>query len=149
MVERIFPAEPEQLEPVQRFVEEQIERYDCSARVRFQLDVAVEEIFINIAKYAYRAGQAGQAAVRCCVGGDPLQVTIQFQDQGVPFNPLEKEDADISLSAQERQIGGLGILMVKKSMDAVRYSYEDGKNILTIQKNIGAAPGGTAGEDEK
>ncbi len=149
MVERIFPAKPEQLEPVQRFVEEQIERYDCSARVRFQLDVAVEEIFINIAKYAYRPGQAGQAAVRCCVGGDPLQVTIQFQDQGVPFNPLAKEDADISLSAQERQIGGLGILMVKKSMDAVRYSYEDGKNILTIQKNIGAAPAGTAGEDRK
>ena len=149
MVERIFPAEPEQLEPVQRFVEEQIERYDCSARVRFQLDVAVEEIFINIAKYAYRPGQAGQAAVRCCVGGDPLQVTIQFQDQGVPFNPLEKEDADITLTAQERQIGGLGILMVKKSMDAVRYSYEDGKNILTIQKNIGAAPAGAAGVDKK
>lgn len=149
MVERIFPAEPEQLEPVQRFVEEQIERYDCSARVRFQLDVAVEEIFINIAKYAYRPGQAGQAAVRCCVGGDPLQVTIQFQDQGVPFNPLAKEDADITLSARERQIGGLGILMVKKSMDAVRYSYEDGKNILTIQKNIGAAPAGAAGEDKK
>ena len=135
--------------PVQRFVEEQIERYDCSARVRFQLDVAVEEIFINIAKYAYRPGQAGQAAVRCCVGGDPLQVTIQFQDQGVPFNPLAKEDADITLTAQERQIGGLGILMVKKSMDAVRYSYEDGKNILTIQKNIGAAPAGAAGEDKK
>ena len=149
MVERIFPAEPEQLEPVQRFVEEQIERYDCSARVRFQLDVAVEEIFIKIAKYAYRPGQAGQAAVRCCVGGDPLQVTIQFQDQGVPFNPLAKEDADITLTAQERQIGGLGILMVKKSMDAVRYSYEDGKNILTIQKNIGAAPAGAAGEDKK
>lgn len=149
MVERIFPAEPEQLEPVQRFVEEQIERYDCSARVRFQLDVAVEEIFINIAKYAYRPGQAGQAAVRCCVGGDPLQVTIQFQDQGVPFNPLAKEDADITLTAQERQIGGLGILMVKKSMDAVRYSYEDGKNILTIQKNIGAAPAGAAGEGKK
>ena len=149
MVERIFPAEPEQLEPVQRFVEEQIERYDCSARVRFQLDVAVEEIFINIAKYAYRPGQAGPAAVRCCVGGDPLQVTIQFQDQGVPFNPLAKEDADITLTAQERQIGGLGILMVKKSMDAVRYSYEDGKNILTIQKNIGAAPAGAAGEDKK
>ena len=149
MVERIFPAEPEPLEPVQRFVEEQIERYDCSARVRFQLDVAVEEIFINIAKYAYRPGQAGQAAVRCCVGGDPLQVTIQFQDQGVPFNPLAKEDADITLTAQERQIGGLGILMVKKSMDAVRYSYEDGKNILTIQKNIGAAPAGAAGEDKK
>ena len=136
MVERIFPAEPEQLEPVQRFVEEQIERYDCSARVRFQLDVAVEEIFINIAKYAYRPGQAGQAAVRCCVGGDPLQVTIQFQDQGVPFNPLAKEDADITLTAQERQIGGLGILMVKKSMDAVDYAYEDGKNILTIKKSI-------------
>ena len=69
-------------------------------------------------------------------GGDPLQVTIQFLDNGKPFNPLEKEDADITLSAEEWDIGGLGILMVKKSMDAVDYEYVDGKNILTIRKNL-------------
>ena len=70
------------------------------------------------------------------MGGSPLQITIQFLDNGKPFNPLAKEDADITLSAEEREIGGLGILMVKKSMDAVEYNYEDGKNILTIKKNI-------------
>ena len=74
--------------------------------------------------------------MRCCVGGDPLQVTIQFLDSGKPFDPLAKEDADTTLSAEERGIGGLGILMVKKSMDAVDYAYVDGKNILTIKKNL-------------
>ena len=135
MVERVFPATLDQLEPVQAFVAEQLEQYDCPMKVQFQLDVAVEEIFVNIAHYAYPEHN-GQATVRCCVGGDPLQVTIQFLDNGKPFNPLKKPDADITLSAEERAIGGLGILMVKKSMDAVDYAYEDGKNILTIKKNI-------------
>ena len=136
MVERIFPARQDQLEEVQRFVEEQVEEYNCPAKVRFQLAVAVEEIFVNIAHYAYRPEQGGMATIRCCVGGSPLQVTIQFLDNGKPFNPLAKEDADTTLSAEERNIGGLGILMVKKSMDAVDYAYEDGKNILTIRKSI-------------
>ena len=136
MVERIFPAQQDQLEQVQRFVEEQVEQYECPDKVKFQLAVAVEEIFVNIAHYAYHPEQAGTATIRCCVGGDPLQVTIQFLDNGKPFNPLEKEDADITLSAEERRIGGLGILMVKKSMDAVDYTYENGSNILTIKKSI-------------
>ena len=136
MVERIFPAQQDQLEQVQRFVEEQVEQYECPDKVKFQLAVAVEEIFVNIAHYAYRPEQAGTATVRCCVGGDPIQVTIQFLDNGTPFNPLAKKDADITLSAEDRRIGGLGILMVKKSMDTVDYTYEDGKNILTIKKSI-------------
>ena len=136
MVERIFPARQDQLEQVQRFVEEQVEQYSCSSKVKFQLAVAVEEIFVNIAHYAYHPEQGGTATIRCCVGGSPLQVTIQFLDNGKPFNPLDKEDADTTLSAEERNIGGLGILMVKKSMDAVDYLYEDGKNILTIKKSI-------------
>lgn len=136
MAERIFPASQDQLGPVQDFIAEELGRCDCPPRVKFQIDVAVEEIFINIAHYAYHPGQAGTATIRCCVGGDPLQVTIQFLDNGKPFNPLEKEDADITLSAEERDIGGLGILMVKKSMDAVDYEYVDGKNILTIRKNL-------------
>ena len=136
MVERILPAQQDQLEQVQRFVEEQVEQYECPDKVKFQLAVAVEEIFVNIAHYAYHPEQAGTATIRCCVGGDPLQVTIQFLDNGKPFNPLAKEDADITLSAEERRIGGLGILMVKKSMDAVDYTYENGSNILTIKKSI-------------
>lgn len=135
MAERIFAATQDQLEPVQQFIESELERYDCDKKALFQLEVAVEEIFINIAHYAYTPG-GGMATVRCCVDGDPPQVTIQFLDNGKPFNPLAKEDADITLSAEERQIGGLGILMVKKSMDAVDYVYENGSNILTIKKTI-------------
>lgn len=136
MAERIFPTSQDQLGPVQDFIAEELERCDCPPRVKFQIDVAVEEIFINIAHYAYHPGQAGTATIRCCVGGDPLQVTIQFLDNGKPFNPLAKEDTDITLSAEERGIGGLGILMVKKSMDAVDYAYENGSNVLTIKKSI-------------
>ncbi len=135
MVERTFPAALEYLEQVQDFIDEQLEQHDCPMKAKFQLDVAVEEIFVNIAHYAYHP-DVGEATVRCCVGGSPLQVTIQFLDRGKPFNPLAKEDADTTLSAEDRDIGGLGILMVKKSMDAVDYTYENGKNILTIKKNI-------------
>ena len=135
MVERTFPATDDQLEKVQEFIREQLSAYTCPERVKFQLDVAIEEIFVNIAHYAYPSGE-GTATIRCCVGSDPLQVTIQFLDQGKPFDPLAKEDADITLSAEERGIGGLGILMVKKTMDAVDYEYADGKNILTIKKSI-------------
>ena len=135
MVERTFPAALEYLEQVQDFIDEQLEQHDCPMKAKFQLDVAVEEIFVNIAHYAYHP-EVGEATVRCCVGGSPLQDTIQFLDRGKPFNPLAKEDADTTLSAEDRDIGGLGILMVKKSMDAVDYTYENGKNILTIKKNI-------------
>ena len=128
MIERIFPATEDQLEPVQSFIDGELEQYNCPPKAQIQLAVAVEEIFINIVRYAYHP-EVGLATVRCGVGGDPLQVTIHF-------NPLEKEDADITLSAEERDIGGLGILMVKKSMDAVDYEYVDGKNILTIKKNL-------------
>ena len=136
MVERIFPATLDQMENVQAFIGEQLEHCGCSIKARFQLDIAVEEIFVNIANYAYLPEQEGKATVRCCVGGSPLRVMIQFLDNGKPFNPLSKEDADTTLSAEEREIGGLGILMVKKSMDEVEYVYEDGKNILTIKKSI-------------
>ena len=136
MSERIFPATLDQLEQVQALIAEQMEGYPCSGKARFHLDVAVEEIFVNIAHYAFSPEQHGEATVRCCVGGSPLQVTIQFLDRGKPFNPLAKEDADTTLSAEERDIGGLGILMVKKSMDAVDYAYQDGRNILTIKKSI-------------
>lgn len=136
MAERTFPAREDQLEPVQAFVMEQLEAYQCPEKIRFQLEVAAEEIFVNIVKYAYQPDRVGEAVVRCRVEENPLSLTIQFLDGGTPFNPLQKEDADITLTAEERRIGGLGILMVKKSMDAVDYEYKDGKNILTIKKNI-------------
>ena len=136
MIEKRFPAALDQLEPVQMFVLSQLKGYAYSERVRAQLDVAVEEVFVNIARYAYPPDQPGWALVRCQVDRDPLRITVQFVDRGVPFNPLLKKDADITLSAEERQIGGLGILMVKRSMDQVDYAYENGCNILTLVKEI-------------
>ena len=136
MIEKCFPAALDQLEPVQKFVLEQLKEYSYSERVRAQLDVAVEEIFVNIAHYAYPPDQPGWARIRCHVDQPPPRITIQFMDQGVPFNPLKKK------AAEQRQIGGLGILMVKRSMDQVHYQYEDGQNILTLVKNLDTAPVG-------
>ena len=136
MAEQYFPAKLDQLEPVQKFVLDELSGYPYTERTRAQLDVAVEEIFVNIAHYAYPSGQPGWALVRCQVEQDPLRVQVQFVDSGVPFNPLAKKDADITLSAEERNIGGLGILMVKRSMDAVEYAYSEGRNILTLTKHL-------------
>ncbi len=129
------PARTDQLEVVQEFIQQELENQECPMKVQMQIAIAVEEIFVNIAHYAYKPVE-GDATIRCEVGGDPLEVTIQFLDHGKPYNPLAKEDPDITLSAEERQIGGLGIFMVKKSMDSLDYEYQDGKNILTIKKSL-------------
>ena len=121
------------LEVVQNFVSEELESQGCSMKVMMQIEIAVEEIYVNIVHYAYNP-EVGKATVRCEVTENPMQVIIQFLDSGVPFDPMAKEDADITLSAEERDIGGLGIFMVKQSMDEVKYEYKDGKNVLTIRK---------------
>ena len=133
MKELIIEAKDENLSKVIEFVEEQLESYDCPMKTVMQVDIAVEEIFVNIAHYAYNPS-IGTAKVRAEVTEDPLQVTLTFVDNGVPYDPLAKEDPDITLSAEDRQIGGLGIFMVKKSMDDMSYEYKDGQNILTIKK---------------
>lgn len=133
MKERIYEATDENLEPVQNFVMETIKEAGCTTEHEIWLMIAIEEIYVNIAHYAYAPAQ-GQATIRCAVEGDPKRVIVQFIDRGKPFNPLAKKDADITLSAEERGIGGLGILMVKQSMDDVTYSREEGQNILTLQK---------------
>ena len=129
------PAEAAALEMVNAFIQEKLESINCPKRAKMQMMLAVEEIFVNISSYAYHP-EVGQAEVGVDIDGDPPTVTIRFLDQGRPFNPLEKPDADITLSAQDREIGGLGILLVKKIMDQVDYAYENGKNILTIKKEI-------------
>lgn len=136
MKEMIVPAKLEELETVTGFVREQLEGYDCPMKQLIQIEIAVEELYVNIARYAYRPVGDGYAAVRCEVLKDPLRVVIQFLDDGIPYNPLEKPDPDITKDADEREIGGLGIFMVKQSMDGIDYSYENGKNILTIRKTI-------------
>lgn len=135
MNELTLEATLENLEKVQSFVEDKLDATGCSMKIKMQISIAVEEIYVNIAHYAYNPG-VGNATIKCTVDGDPLQVSIQFMDSGIPFNPLAKEDADTTLSVDEREIGGLGIYMVKKSMDEITYEYKDGKNILKIKKKM-------------
>ena len=125
----------ENLPGVQAFVEAQLESINCPMKAMMQISIAVEEIFINIASYAY-APQKGSATVRVEVSEAPIVVTITFLDHGVPYDPLAHEDPDISLPASEREIGGLGIFMTKKTMDELSYEYRDGQNILTLKKNL-------------
>ena len=133
MTERYFPAQLDQLAAVQAFVEEQAS--PCPAKEWLRLAVAVEEVFVNIARYAYPAGP-GQVLVRCWAEDAPRRLAVRFQDTGVPFDPLARQDADITRPAEQRQVGGLGILMVKKLMDQVTYAHEDGQNVLTLYKTL-------------
>jgi len=126
-------AEIKNLDEVTEFVLRRLE--NCDNKVKMQIRLAVEEIFVNIASYAYDPA-VGPAEVRCEVLEDPLRVVIQFLDGGKPFDPLAKPDADISEDALMSRIGGLGILLVKETMDDVKYDYKDGKNVLTILKNL-------------
>ena len=135
MENMIISAELKNLDTVTDFVLDKLEKHGCPQRVQLQVRLAVEEIFVNIASYAYDP-EIGPAEVRCEVLEDPLRVVIQFLDHGKPFDPLAKEDADISEEGLMGREGGLGILLVKETMDDVKYTYEDGKNILTIIKNL-------------
>ena len=128
-------ASAENLDEVQSFVEERLEGSSCSAKTMMKIAVAVEEIFANIANYAY-APDRGKAEIRVEVLNDPDSVTITFTDRGMPYDPLANEDPDVTLPADERPIGGLGVYLVKQTMDDVRYEYKDGKNILTIKKSL-------------
>ena len=114
-------------------LEEYLNTVSCSNDCKMELLIATEEIFINIAHYAY-GGEIGKAYIKIEIKDNPKSICITFKDQGTPYNPLEKEDPDITLSAEERAIGGLGIYMVKQSMDHVEYDYQDGYNILRIEK---------------
>ena len=129
-------AEVNQVKAVTRFVNARLERLGCSEKTRIQTDVAVDEIFSNIAHYAY-APETGTVTIRVEVEEEPLRVAITFIDHGVPFNPLKAEQPDTTkLSKAERPIGGLGLFMVRKIMDDISYEYKDGQNILTIRKKL-------------
>jgi anti-sigma regulatory factor (Ser/Thr protein kinase) len=135
MKELTVAATVENIETVTDFVNEQLEALDCPMKAQMQIDIAIDELFGNIAHYAYNP-EIGKATVRVEVTEDPLAVVITFIDNGVPYDPLAKADPNTTLSAEEREIGGLGIYMVKKSMDDIIYEYKDGQNILKIKKYL-------------
>ena len=128
-------AKVDKLPEVLGLVDGVLEEAACPIKTQFEIDVAVEEIFVNIAKYAY-SPEVGRAKVRVELEQDPLKVIITFIDQGMPYDPLAKEDPDVTLSAEQRDIGGLGIFLTKQTMDDVEYEYKEGHNILTIKKNF-------------
>jgi len=130
-----IPAEVENLNHVLEFIDSHLEAIGCPFRTQMQLDVAIEEIFVNIASYAYE-NIRGEAEITMWMETDPLTAVFEFRDNGIPYDPLAKQDPDVTLPAAEREIGGLGIYMVKKTMDDMQYRRENGQNILTLRKKI-------------
>ena len=129
------PAHDNDPDPINEFVESKLARFDFPPKALYQIQVAIEEILVNIVSYAQLA-EDEHIEVRCEVLDEPLRVVLQFLDAGVPFDPLAREDPDTSPEAIMERDGGLGIFMVKQMMDAVSYSYENGKNTLTIEKGL-------------
>lgn len=105
------------------------------AALRFKIELSVEEAVENVVRYAYEGG-IGWLEAGTSLDHDSLMLTIELRDAGVPFNPLEKDDPDVTLSANEREIGGLGIYLCKQMMDSINYRYEDGNNVLTMKKLV-------------
>lgn len=135
MQELTLQASDDTLYTVLDAIESYLNQCGCQDETRTEVLISVEEIYVNIAHYAY-GGEAGKVVVQMEIVEEPKVCRVVFWDRGVPYNPLEKEDPDISLSAEEREIGGLGIYMVKQYMDRVTYQYKDGWNVLTIEKKI-------------
>lgn len=135
MKELTISAILENIETVTAFVDEQLEEMGCPMKAQMQIDIAIDELFSNIAHYAYTPYK-GDATVRVEKYENPTAAVITFIDRGKPYNPLANDDPDTTLSAEEREIGGLGIFMVKKSMDHISYEYKNGQNVLRIKKDF-------------
>ena len=131
----VVPANEKDPNPIVEFVQEELAQHDCPPKAMYQIEVAIEEILVNIVSYAGLTSEDG-IEIRCDVLADPLRVVLQFLDKGIPFDPLAREDPDLSVDGIMGREGGLGIFMVKQMMDDVSYNYEEGKNTLTILKNL-------------
>lgn len=128
-------ATVENIQTVTEFINQELQKLNCSSKVQAEIDIALDELFGNVANYAYNP-EVGTVTVRIEATEKPISVDITFIDKGVPYNPLEQEEPDITLSAEERPIGGLGIYLVKQMMDTVSYEYVNDCNVLTFRKLI-------------
>lgn len=135
MKELTIDAVLDSIPVITEFVDNQLEQFGCPMKAQVQINIAIDELFSNIVHYAYHP-EVGPATVRVEVVEDPLSVIITFIDQGVPYDPLSMEDPDVTLPAEEREPGGLGIYLVKKNMNEITYEYKDGRNILKIRKEL-------------
>lgn len=135
MKEMTLEATVANLDAVIDFVSEELISLGCPTKTLMQIQLAVEEVYVNIANYAYAPGQ-GPATILMEVSESERKISFTFIDKGFPYNPLEKEDVDVTLPAEQRKIGGLGIYLVKQNMDDLHYEFTDGKNIFTISKSF-------------
>lgn len=131
MIEKLFVASDASFEEAMTFIEGQLELAEIPMKLSMQVMVAFEEMYVNVCHYAYPDSE-GFVLVRFKTENGFLFIVLE--DSGIPFNPLERQAPDITLSADERSIGGLGIFMVRKTMDDLQYEYKDGRNILTMIK---------------
>lgn len=132
---KTFPAKIESLSDVLGFVDQMLESCECPMKLQTAICVAIEEVFVNVAAYAYEGGQ-GDVTLGIRFDEEARTITFHMTDKGIPFDPLANPDPDITLSAEDREIGGLGIFIAKKTMNTITYSYENGENILTMVKKI-------------
>ena len=128
-------AKIENLPVATQFVTDALESKDCSLKIIMQIELVIEEIFVNISNYAYK-NNVGVVTICRNFEDNPEALNLIFMDSGEKYNPLEHKDPDINLSAEDREIGGLGILLIKKNVDEISYKYEDGQNILSIKKYL-------------
>lgn len=135
MKEKTFDAQVSELDNLVEFLETELDTFGCDFKTKMQLNIAIEEVFVNIARYAYPES-AGTVSFSIGLNKENNSIKMILSDSGIKFNPLEKEEPDIGLSAQEREIGGLGIFISKKTMDSLKYEYKNGKNILYMKKTI-------------
>ncbi len=135
MTDKTFPAKVDALSDVLGFVDQTLESYECPMKIQMAICVAIEEVFVNVAHYAYGDGE-GDVTFSIGFDAQSREITFRMADKGTPFDPLQKPDPDITLSAEDREIGGLGIFITKKTMNTVTYAYENGENVLTMIKKI-------------
>ena len=128
----ILESKKSNLEKVLFEIENILANYEVSIKLTFQLELVIEEIFVNIVEYAYE--DVGEITIKYEICDNPLRFKIVFIDKGIKFNPLELDSPDTSLDIDKRDIGGLGVFLVRKNVDNINYKYEDNQNILTIEK---------------
>lgn len=129
----VVPAKIENLQKVLNFINQELESVEYNETLLLQLELSIEEAYVNIANYAYEL-EDGDVLISCSIDKNPTRVTIEFIDCGIPYNPLDNEDPDTFSKIEDKEIGGLGILLIKENVDFIGYEYQDGKNILTLKK---------------
>ena len=130
-----LPAVVDSIEKVTEFVNDRLQKSNIPQKIQTQIDVVIDELMSNVTKFAYRDGKNGDISVEMEVNEEEIAMT--FRDSGVPFNPLEQADPDVNAPLEQRKIGGLGLFLVRKTMDKLNYVYENGQNVLTVIKKLG------------